>query len=225
LIDATSTDVCIGFGRQHTRRTVHTRRLLTHLFARVRRRVASLSLRAWHACTRQLPPGSPSATAVPPPLPPAPAPPPPPPPMPHTPRADWRYADDGGSLGDAESPPGDPKSSLGGGDLPPAAAAAAASPYAEAMKREVQQVARRLVEWMDGLSTSKREVRRLRMHHASCKPRGCSCRASRTISFAGRRRLAAPPPEERRRCGVGLSASPTWPNESIDPNSDRSPHA
>jgi hypothetical protein len=145
--------------------------------------------------------------------------------MPHTPRADWRYADDGGSLGDAESPPGDPKSSLGGGDLPPAAAAAAASPYAEAMKREVQQVARRLVEWMDGLSTSKREVRRLRMHHASCKPRGCSCRASRTISFAGRRRLAAPPPEERRRCGVGLSASPTWPNESIDPNSDRSPHA
>ena len=46
----------------------------------------------------------------------------------------------------------------GGGDTD-TAAAAAESPYAAAMKREVHQVAVRLLSWMDGLSISKREVR------------------------------------------------------------------
>jgi hypothetical protein len=170
--------------RQHTRYMCHVTTLLTHLVARVRRRITTQTLQAWHVYTRQLPRCSPSIS---PPLAftfdtPAADPSPPPaatavttttpsavpfrpatrPPMPHTPGSDWRYADTESVI----EPATHALRADGGGHTAAAAATATAeSPYAAAMKREVHQVAMRLLSWMDGLSISKREVRLV--------PRGC----------------------------------------------------
>lgn len=161
--------------RQHTRCMSHVTSLLAHLSTRVRRRLTTQTLRAWHVYTRQLPCSPPSAspplaftfdtlvasTSPPPaatagnatthtpstvPFRPATG-----PPMPHTPGADWRYAD--------TEPVIDPATHALRADGDGHTAATAESPYAAAMKREVHQVAVRLLSWMDGLSISKREVR------------------------------------------------------------------
>jgi len=136
--------------RQHTRCMSHVTSLLAHLATRVRRRVTTQTLRAWHVYTRQLPRCSPSppvaftfdtpAAATPPtpvssaaaaaaaaavtttpsavPFRPAAR-----PRMPHTPGADWQYAD--------TEPVVEPATHVlraeGGGDTATAAAAAGVS--------------------------------------------------------------------------------------------------